>query len=148
MSDKFDNTLIFNLYNSRILVWVTVGLHGGALAIVCVLPIVVMLRISLLILLIASLFHVLSLHALRRAPHAVRTVALEGDGDWMLKMQNADQRGPCRLRSHFVHPWLVILQLRCPAARLPVNLVVAADSLDGETFRRLRARLNVQSWEE
>ena len=108
----------------------------------CLLPISVLIRLSLLALIIASAVHVLLTHALRRSPRAIRKTVFENDGDWVLEMQNGESLGPCRLRSHFVHPWLVILQLRCLPAGLPISLVVAADAVDIHAFRRLRARLN------
>ena len=109
---------------------------------VCLLPISVMVRLSLLALLIASVIHILQAHALRRSPRAICKAVFEVDGDWVLTMQNEESLGPCRLRSHFVHPWLVILQLRCQQCRWPISLVLVADACDVDVFRRLRARLS------
>ena len=117
-------------------------LHIGAMLMACLLPISILIRLSLLALLIASVVHILLTHAWRRSPRAIRKVVFEDDGDWVLEMRNEESLGPCRLRSHFVHPWLVILQLRCPQGRLPISLIVAADAVHTDTFRRLRARLN------
>ncbi len=117
-------------------------LHIGAMVMACLLPISIMIRLSLLALLIASVVHILLTHALRRSPRAIRKVVFENDGDWVLELQNEESWGPCRLRSRFVHRWLVILQLRCPQGRLPISLVVAADAVNTDAFRRLRARLS------
>ncbi len=117
-------------------------LHIGAMVMACLLPISIMIRLSLLALLIASAVHILLTHALRRSPRAIRKVIFENDGDWVLEMQNEESLGPCRLRSRFVHRWLVILQLQCPRGRLPISLVVAADAVNTDAFRRLRARLS------
>lgn len=117
-------------------------LHIGAMLMVCLLPISILIRLSLFALLIASVVHILLTYALRRSPRAIRKVVFEDDGDCVLEMQNEQSLGPCRLRNYFVHPWLAILQLRCPQGRLPISLVVAADAVDTDAFRRLRARLN------
>ncbi len=108
----------------------------------CLLPISIMIRLSLFALLVASIVHILLTHAWRRSPRAIRKVVFEDDGDWMLAMRNEESLGPCRLCSHFVHPWLAILQLRCPQGRLPFSLVIAADAVNTDAFRRLRARLS------
>ena len=101
-----------------------------------------MIRLSLSALLIASVVHILLTYALRRSPRAIRKVVFEDDGDWVLETKDEQSLGPCRLRNHFVHPWLVILQLRCPQGRLPISLVVTVDAVNTDAFRRLRARLN------
>ncbi len=120
-------------------------LHLGACVLVLVLPTALWLQTLLLILLGLSLYRTLSQHTLRRASSAVCNVTLETDGDWRLQLNNAEERGPCCVRAHYVHPWLVLVQLRCPDARLPVGLVVAADAVDAESFRRLRARLTLEA---
>lgn len=109
---------------------------------VCLVPLGIMIRVSLLALLTASVVHILQLHALRRSPRAVCKAIFEADGDWILDMKNQESLGPCRLRSHFAHPWLTILQLQCQQRRLPVSLVLAADAVGADSFRRLRARLS------
>jgi hypothetical protein len=43
--------------------------------------------------------------------------------------------------SRFVHRWLVLLSLRVAGRRLPTTLVVAADAIEADVFRRLRAAL-------
>lgn len=117
-------------------------LHIGAILLAGLLPISIMIRLSLFALLIASVVHILLTHAWRRSPRAIRKAVFEDDGNWILEMQNEESLGPCRLLSYFVHPWLVILQLRCPRGRLPISLVVATDAVNTDVFRRLRARLN------
>lgn len=117
-------------------------LHIGAMLMACLLPISIMIRLGLLALLIASVVHILRTHAWRRSPRAIRKVVFEDDGDWVLERRNEESLGPCHLCSRFVHPWLVILQLRGPQGRLPISLVVAVDAVNNDAFRRLRARLN------
>jgi hypothetical protein len=40
---------------------------------------------------------------------------------------------------------MAILLLRCEGRRWPLGLVIAADAVDPEPFRRLRARLRLQT---
>lgn len=120
-----------------------VGLHSGAVGIVFIVSLTVWLRLLLLLVVVASLRYTLALHANRRAARAVRTVEWEPDGEWTLGLHNADHCGPCRLRSRFVHPWLVVVHLRCPGAWFPMNLVIAADAVDDDAFRQLRVRLTM-----
>lgn len=133
---------MFDIGVSQAFAWFMGVLHLGAMLIVGLMPISILIRLSLLALLIASIVHILLTHALRSSPRAIRKVAFEHDGEWALETRNKEALGPCRLCSHFVHRWLVILQLRCSKGRLPISLVVAADAVDVDAFRRLRARLS------
>ncbi len=134
--------MIFDIGASQALAWFIGVLHLGGMLIVGLIPISILIRLSLFALLVASLMHILLTHALRSSPHAIRKVTFEHDGEWALERRNEELLGPCRLCSHFVHRWLVILQLRCTRGRLPISLVVTADAVDGDAFRRLRARLS------
>ncbi len=58
-----------------------------------------------------------------------------GEGDERVWMD-------CRLVECFVHPWLMILRLRCDGRRRPVHVVLGRDALVAPDSRRLRARLH------
>jgi len=148
LSEKFDNILIFNINNSRLLARALLAAHVGAAGVVLLMPLAGWLQLPLLLLVGTSLYRTLRLHATRQAREAVHAVALESDGDWTLRLRNTQDRGPCRLRTHYVHPWLVIVRLHCRHTRFPVNLLIAADAVEHDAFRRLRARLTFRNWEE
>jgi uncharacterized protein (DUF58 family) len=115
LSERFDNTLIFNINNSRSLAWILLVVHAGAAGIVLWVPLAAWFQLLALASLAASLHRVFTLHARRTAARAVHSVELESDGDWTLRLKNMQDRGPCRLRARFVHPWLVVLLYNCVA---------------------------------
>jgi hypothetical protein len=148
LSERFDNILIFNINNSRLLAAALLVAHLGAAAVVLLLPLAGWLQLLLLLLVGASLYRSLRLYATRQALQAVHGVVLEGDGDWTLRLKNAQEQGPCRLRRQYVHPWLVIVRLHCRHTRFPLNVLIAADAVEHDVFRCLRARLTFRNWEE
>jgi hypothetical protein len=82
-----------------------------------------------------------ALHAARRADRSLVSLVWLADGEWRLTERGGATRSG-RLRwDSYAHPWLTVLNFtgarRCSVVLLP-------DSLDPETFRRLRVRLGLQ----
>lgn len=131
-----------NLNTSWVLAAMLVGLHAGAVAITLIVPLPWGVRVALAILVGLSAYGAVRRHALRRGKGAIQAVELDHTGDWRLGMGGRDTLGPCRLLACYVHPWVVVVQLRCRARRLPVGLVLTADAVDPEQLRALRVRLS------
>jgi toxin CptA len=144
LSRNFDKTLILYLNTSWLFAGVLLGLHAGALAIAVAVPIPWGARIALAALIGLSAYHAVRRHALHRGKSAVQAVELDSTGDWRLSMGSRNTLGPCRLLACYVHPWLVVVHLRCQARRWPVGLVLTADAVDPELLRALRVRLGTQ----
>jgi hypothetical protein len=115
--------------------------HGGALVLLPLLPLGAFVAAALggLIILSWSWNHVL--HVARRADRSLVSLVWLADGEWRLTERGgATRTGRLRWDS-YVHPWLTVLNFtgarRCSVVLLP-------DSLDPETFRRLRVRLGLQ----
>lgn len=117
------------------------GLHAGALAIAVTVPVPWGVRVAMAVLVGMSAYGTVRRHALRRGPGAVQAVELDHSGDWRLSLGGRDALGPCRVLACYVHPWIVVVQLRCQGRRLPVGLVLTADAVDPEQLRALRVRL-------
>ena len=49
----------------------------------------------------------------------------------------------CQITSRYVHPWVTLLSLEIESRRWPVNLVIAADAVESEPFRRWRVALKL-----
>lgn len=80
-------------------------------------------------------------HAFNTDPRSVTRVAWEADGRWSLDFADGG-RGPAELLpGAFRHPGLTVLRFRVAGRRLPVSVVITPERVDGEAFRRLRARL-------
>ncbi len=120
------------------------GLHAGALTIILMVPISWGARAVLTVLIGLSAFRAIKRHALRRGVGAVQAVQLDESGDWRLSLGDRDTLGPCRLLAFYLHPWVIVVQLRCRARRLPVGLVLTADAVDAGQLRALRVRLGAQ----
>jgi hypothetical protein len=141
---NFDKTLILNLNTSWFLAAILLGLHAGALAIVVTVPVPWGVRAAVAVLVGLSAYGTIRQIALRQGQGAVQAVELDHSGDWRLSVGGRDTLGPCRVLACYVHPWIVVVQLRCRGRRLPVGLVLTADAVDREQLRALRVRLGGQ----
>lgn len=140
MSGSSDKTLIVRIKGSPTLAILLALLHGGAIAIALTLPVPLWARLGVAVVLGVSLYNNVNRHALRRGAQAVRALEFY-DGQYALRLNSGELRSGCALCAWHVHPWIVILRLRCPGRRVPVNLVLTADAVEPETFRRLRVQL-------
>lgn len=131
---------MFDLGVSRALAVVLSVLHGGALVLGTTLPVQISMRLALTALVALSLYRTLRRYALRRSRDAVVALAF-GDGDeCALRRRDSAEWEQGRLVSRWVQPLAAILVLRSDGRR-PENVVVTADTLDADVFRRLRVRL-------
>lgn len=78
-----------------------------------------------------------------RAPGSVVRMVWEGGDDWRWYRADGSVRHG-RLAAGGVRlPWLVAVRLRATGARRGETVLLAADSVGGNAFRRLRARLRL-----
>jgi hypothetical protein len=124
--------LRLTLSPSRPLAIAILVLHSGAAA--CVAAVVPGLAGLLLALLLAGLgVAVAWSRALLRSARSVQALELSGEG--ILVELRGGERIAAQAGRRYVHRFLVTLPLRAPLRR---TLLVTADMLDPESFRRLR----------
>ena len=145
-SPKYATPLILEPRSSRWLLLLMLFSHGGAIAVLLVLaewpwP----ARLWLLMAVLVSLWFTLGGLGWRRSPTHIRRLTWQAGNEWRVELCNGELL-MARLRpSSFMHPWLVVLNLRVEGQRLPRSLVLARDSLDATTFRQLRVRLTTEA---
>lgn len=129
----------------------TLFVHGGALVILLPLALSLWAKAVLAGAITASLVYILNTHALLRHERAVLRLIWGSDDDWTLHTARGEAVAARLLPGSYVHPLLVVLNFEIDAAdmkgRLPSrahrrSVVLAPDSSDAVTLRRLRARLN------
>jgi hypothetical protein len=119
--------------------------HAGAAVLLLVSAVPWAGRVLLWTLLAASLAWHLPRHGTRRSAHAVTALLLEADGELSVRMGTDGPWQACAIARCALHPWIVLLRLRCPARRLPLDVLILPDATRRESLRRLRARLKVRS---
>ena len=154
MSQPFDATLTLELERSPVLIALVCAMHVGAFALVWLMPMAMYLRVGIATAVIVSLGYTLVRHArLARLanrlptwlqPRVIDVVEWDATGNWSIRYAASPQRHPCTLREYWLHPWLVILRLRPETGRGTANVLIAADAVAADGFRRLRARLRLQ----
>ncbi|MDR2196099.1 MAG: hypothetical protein LBE50_05800 [Gallionellaceae bacterium] len=129
--------LRFSLTPSRQLIWVLGGMHATAMAALLVLTLPLWVKAGLIALLAFSL-----LYCARRqtAPDAIVALSLSADDVMLVRRDGTEVSGRLQGNST-VTPYLSILNVRPHGRRLSRSVVVLPDSLDAESFRRLRVWL-------
>lgn len=155
MSQPFDATLTFELKRSPSLIAALCAMHVGALIIVWAVPGAVVTRAALTVVVVLSFVHALLQHARlgllsKRLPQwlkprIVEAVEWDTAGNWSVRYAGSAQWHGCVLRERWLHPWVVILRLRSEMDARALNVLVAADAVAADAFRRLRARLRLQT---
>jgi len=125
---------------SRCLASLVVLSHGGVLPLIPLLPVSWWLRLALAVLVFISFWRQFRLQVLRRDPQAITALEWRADGSWLLTARNGINMSPALKADSYVHPALVILNFSGTGNRL-LSIVLFRDSLDHDTFRRLRLRL-------
>jgi toxin CptA len=130
----------FQLRPSYLLAAVLCVAHGTVIAILAVLPLPPWSRLALVPLVLASAVHHVRRDALLRAASSGTALQLKGDG--AVLTTRAGNELVCKvLGDSFVTPYLTVLNLRPEGARFAHALIILPDSLETESFRRLRVRL-------
>jgi len=141
LSKKSSNSLIVKLKVSVALAASLIFLHVGAGVLLALITIPVAMKIVLALALAASLYRSLRRHGLRRGTAAVHSLKLSPDGVWSVRHIENEEWLNVNITSRFVHRWIVLLSVRIAGQRLATTLAIAADAIEAETFRRLRAAL-------
>ncbi len=145
MSEKFDSRLIINIKVSRALIAVLAAMHLGGMVLVLRVPMPFPFSIVLLFLLAASLTHSLRTHGWRRASRSITAFELDHEGLCSVRLGQGPDWHECDALRAVIHPRLVLLWLRIKGRRWPTGLVLAEDAVETEAFRRLRARLPLET---
>ena len=136
--------MILNTKVSRFLAGIFLAVHLGGMALVMVTPMAWPMRLLLWGLLGWSLYYSLVTHAWRSGRHAITAIELDNEGVASVRFAGSEAWQPVRITSRFVHPWLTLMTLRLEGRRRPLNLVIAADAVEPEPFRRWRVALKFQ----
>jgi len=145
LSQRFDSNLTLRINASKSLAGIFLFVHLGAALLLGLVPLNGIIRAALWLCLGWSLYHSMRVYALRTAGDTIVAFEMDSDDDCYVQHKGAGERQPCRVTNCLVHSSVVLLTLRQDGRRWPMNLTIAADAVEAEPFRRLRARLKLQS---
>lgn len=132
--------LAFTLGASRLLALLLAGIHLGAVVALALVPLDAALCVALLPAIGFSLVSTLRVHAFRSSASAITRV--EFNGERCAVSSEGREAQVCAVSAQFVHSWFVVLRLK-PEEGRELSLAIARDALDADSFRALRARLNL-----
>ena len=144
MSERFDNNLIVKIKVSYALMVLLAAVHIGGALLIGVVPLYGLFKTGLWALLAASAVHAIRLHGLRTASRALVELELDTEGLCSVRQNRDAHWRAAEIVQTLVHPWLVMLVLKPEGRARRLSLVIAADAVEAEAFRRLRARLRLQ----
>lgn len=136
-------TLLIRPRRSAILTGFIILTHGLAIACLLVsLPLWVGALAAIGV--VYSLVYTLNRHALMTADDAITELAWEGNGDWILVLRNGVRLSAQLLRSAYLHAGLVVLNFVLNGRNR--SIILLPDTLDPDTFRWLRVRLQLHHY--
>ncbi len=145
MSERLDSNLIINIKVSYLLLTLLLVAHLGSALLVALVPLAWPLKGLLWAVLVVSAAEIWRRYGARTARSAITGFELDREGYCSVRRRPEDAWQAYEVAQAVVHPWFVILLLRREGRRWPLGLVIAADAVEPESFRRLRARLRLQT---
>ncbi len=145
MLKKYDNQLFLKINHSPALSAFVFFSHCGAALATALAGLPIPLETILWPILAWSLYRTLTHHALRLGGDAVVALHLRNDDALVIHTRDGSH---CRVRlaTAFVHPGVVILTFAPGHPRHRAHVVLSADAVDSNAFRRLRARMTTKNW--
>lgn len=138
-SPRYASPLVLRLKTSYIFIAVFCIAYFGAMMSVLLLNWYWGWKATLLVALLVGMILTLQKGGVR----AIRTMTWKEGKDWVIEFKNNTQYETQLLPSSFVSPWLVVLNFKKTDEQPRRSVTLFRDTLDGESFRRLRVRLNV-----
>ncbi len=123
---------------SRVLAVMLGGAHVVAAAALWLATLPVVYALACSVALSAHLAWVVRRHALRADPHALIELDMIDDGSVAVCMRGGLRRAYRVDGSSFVSPLFTVMNLRPEAGRWTRHVLIAADGVDADSFRRLR----------
>ena len=133
--------LSLRLGSSRLLAATLLGAHAMAAAALWLSTVPAVFALACSLALSVHLARVVRRDALRTDPLALTELDVLENGAVSVCTRSGLQRAYRVGRSSFVSPLLVVLSLRPEAGRWRRQVLIAADSVDADNFRRLRVWL-------
>jgi len=116
---------------------VVIGMH-----MLCLIPVFALTIPWEIRAVLASILLISLCLSLRQLPGRLQGLNLAMDGTFSVRLMSGEWVPAEVLDSSFVKPWLTVLHLRLEDRRRMLPLVLLADMLDPEDFRRLRVWLH------
>lgn len=129
-------SLVLKPAPSFVLITILLAAHGGAIILVCTLPLPNWCLMPAAALICANFWWIMLARLLRITPGAITTLKFAGQGDWTVATRGGESHSARLASETFVHPQLVILVFALESRRRR-TVVLWRDSLADDEFRKL-----------
>ena len=150
-SRKYASPLLVDIIPSRWLLVAMLVLHVGAMSLVALTSLSIAIKVGINLLIITEFTLVLlrfgwctTWFSIAIPMMQYKSVEWDDNDQWLLRDQDNQEHAALLLPGSYVHPYLVIVNLRLLNKSWfsrNVYLVFLPDNIDRELFRRLRIRL-------
>jgi len=130
-----------DLRASKSLTVLLLSIHMGAITVLCWVPIPIWIKLIAITFCLWDLTRLLRLHIFRNTALAIIKFTINSEQQWWL----IDYQGQSHLASlqgnSFMTAYLIILNFKINGSRVKKSVVIARDSVDRDSFRRLSVHL-------
>jgi toxin CptA len=140
-SKRFATPLFLDIRRSRLLIAWIVAVHLLGVSVAVLVPLEWFWRAGIILAVAVSLLFSWKKFVFGQSRLSVRRLVWDAEGDWYVVFPDGKEEDARLLPDSFVHPWLVILNLRMRQSGRVISVPFFRDSLDKDTLRKVRVRL-------
>lgn len=139
MHNPFELPLFIEIKPSHRFILVFYLIHLGAIPVMQFSHIPLVIQIPVIAGVLISLIHGHYMYISRKHPDSTVRLVLNQAGEWLLELAHGSKLTVTLKPMTFVHPMLVVMSFQ--GDRRIHRVILTPDTLDADTFRRLRVRL-------
>jgi hypothetical protein len=143
MQNHFELPLFITVRASPWLKVAVYFVHLGAILALTVSNIPLVIQFLIISGLLTSLVRTHQLYISQKDPHTAVRLVLKQTGEWLLGLAAGENIAVTLRPMAFVHPMLVVMSFQ--ADRQTYRVILTPDTVDPDTFRRLRVRLKFKN---
>lgn len=143
MQNPFELPLVIPVRPSPWFIFLFYMAHLGAIPVLIASKVPLPFQILITGSLLASMYHGHNFYIKRNHPASLVQVVLNQTGEWLLNFANGRTMPAVLKPFAFVHPLLVVLSFKGEAGTS--HIILTPDTVDPDTFRRLRVRLRFKN---
>lgn len=146
MQNHFELPLFISVRPSPWLIVAIYFVHFGAIFALAASDLPLIIQFLLISGLLASLVRAHQLFISQKKPDSVVRLVLKQTGEWLLDLATGENVVATLRPMAFVHPMLVVMSFQ--SNQQTYRVILTPDTVDADTFRRLRVRLRFKNSNE
>ena len=147
-SKKYAAPLQLEIRRSKSLLYFLCLLHVIAIGVIFFLVMSIEIILLLTLFILYSAYYSITRYALLSAPDAVVTVIWDHNDKWKIRTRRSREQVVKLMWDSFTHPNLTVLNFKRQGQFFSQSVILLADNVNKEDFRRLRVRLKTTNHQQ